>query len=352
MSGSGRPCAWLLSAYHTDSHAAWCEWLMQNIHSVDWQLHALPARHFRWRIRGNPLSWLDHLRGPRPALIVATSMVDLATLVALRPELAGVPSLYYFHENQFAYPRSGRQHTSVDPQMVQLYGALSATRIAFNSHYNRDTFLHGIAQLMARMPDRRPGDLTKRLTAKAELLPVPVQAIARREKTPGLILWNHRWEYDKAPEVFVEAVSLLLQRDCDIRLALLGARAEPPHPALQRVRKMAATRIVSDGRLDPSDYREWVGRAQIVVSTAIHEFQGLAIIQAVSAGAQPVVPDALCYPEQYPQRCRYAPGNPVALADALQRQLESPSAETPGVNAWSGPNLLARWQSAVERLLN
>jgi len=123
---------WILSAYHAESHAYWCSWLQNNL-PYDRQLFSLPGRHFRWRIRGNPLSWMDSLPDTPPDLIIATSMVDLATLRGLRPEFARVPALLYFHENQFAYPVSAGQHPSIDPQMVQLYAALSATCLAFNS---------------------------------------------------------------------------------------------------------------------------------------------------------------------------------------------------------------------------
>ena len=36
---------------------------------------------------------------------------------------------------------------------------------------------------------------------------VPINPVtADAEKDLKLILWNHRWEYDKAPELFVEAM--------------------------------------------------------------------------------------------------------------------------------------------------
>ena len=134
------PSIWLLSAYRSDSHAAWADWLVENFTEIHWHKLELPGRHFRWRIRGNPLSWLDKLPSEIPDLILATSMVDLATLKGLHPHLANIPCIYYFHENQFAYPTSDKQHDSVDPQMVQLYGALCANKLLFNSAYNRDSF--------------------------------------------------------------------------------------------------------------------------------------------------------------------------------------------------------------------
>ena len=71
---------WLLSAYKSASHASWANWLVQTFNHVNWEILELPGRHFRWRIRGNPLSWLHKLPDSKPDLVLATSMVDLATL--------------------------------------------------------------------------------------------------------------------------------------------------------------------------------------------------------------------------------------------------------------------------------
>ena len=37
-----------------------------------------------------------------------------------------------------------------------------------------------------------------------------------------LILWNHRWEYDKNPEEFLQALLRLDEQGLDFRLAILG----------------------------------------------------------------------------------------------------------------------------------
>ena len=110
----------LLSAYRSDSHAYWADWLRREFDDIDWRALELPGRHFAWRIRGNPLSWLDALPAEKPDRLLATSMVDLATLKGLHPNLADVPALLYFHENQFAYPLSDDQVRSVEPAMVQV----------------------------------------------------------------------------------------------------------------------------------------------------------------------------------------------------------------------------------------
>ena len=340
------PTVWLLSAYRADSHAAWADWLTGELTTVDWVVRELPGRHFRWRIRGNPLSWLDELPASVPERILATSMVDIATLKGLHPRLAGVPVDYYFHENQFAYPVSAQQVRSVEPQIVQLYGALGAERLLFNSVFNRDSFLEGVDVLLRRMPDAVPDGVRRRLARRCNVLPVPVQAVPPAgERDPGLILWNHRWEYDKAPEVFADALLRLHDSGRDFRLALLGRRPPRKTPAaLARIREVMPERIIADGRVDEVRYRALVGGAGIVVSTAIHEFQGLSVMEACSAGVRPLVPDALCYPEQYPQRYRYPPGDARALADRLAGWLSDGLPEPVDVSAWLAPAVAPRWQ--------
>ncbi|MCS4502547.1 DUF3524 domain-containing protein [Arhodomonas aquaeolei] len=343
-----RPTAWLLSAYRADSHRAWADWLVRTIDDVQWSRFELPGRHFRWRIRGNPLSWLDTLPAEPPALIVATSMVDLATLRGLFPALAGVPALLYFHENQFAYPVSPQQVRSVEPQMVQLYAALAADRLLFNSAFNRESFLEGVAALLDRMPDAVPEGIAERLRPACEVLPVPVKPIPPApERDPRLILWNHRWEYDKAPEVFAEAMITLAERGNDFRLALLGPRPRHVPAPLTRLREALGERIVADGRVERQRYRSLLGQAGIVVSTAHHEFQGLGVIEAASAGACPLVPDALCYPEQYPEIYRYAWNDANALTERLEEWLERGLPPVPDVSAWHGEHLRARWAERI-----
>ncbi|RFF31168.1 tRNA-queuosine alpha-mannosyltransferase domain-containing protein [Wenzhouxiangella sediminis] len=341
----------LLSAYRADSHAYWADWLQREFEEFDWQVLELPGRHFAWRIRGNPLSWLDALPAEKPDLLLATSMVDLATLKGLQPQLADVPSLLYFHENQFAYPLSDDQVRSVEPAMVQIYAGLAADRLLFNSAFNRDSYLQGVASLLARMPDHVPGGIAQRLRKKSSVLPVGVDPIEpARDKDRRLVLWNHRWEYDKRPELFVEAMLQLADRGVDFRLALLGARGRNPVPALELLRRELPDRIVADGFPPKDEYRSIVSRAGIVVSTAAHEFQGLSILEAVSAGAMPVVPDALCYPEQFPERFRYESGDPDSLATYIERLLSPGNARAPDVQDWSAARVRERWRKALSSL--
>ena len=86
--------------------------------------------------------------------------------------------------------------------------------------------------------------------------------------------------------------------------------------------KRQALRIVQFGYVESlRDFQALQAAADIVLSTAEHEFQGLAVMQAVAAGCVPVVPDRLAYREQYPAALRYdsCPGDPEKEAGAAAR---------------------------------
>ncbi len=339
---------WLLSAYAAVSHRSWADRIIADQPDFEWHRYELPPRHFRWRIRGNPLAWLDVLPAKPPDLILATSMVDLATLRGVRPELATTPAICYFHENQFAYPTRSGQAAPLEPQLIQLYTALSADRLLFNSAFNRDTFLAGVDALIQGRPDCRPEAIASRLRARSGVVPVPIDPLETvQERDPGLILWNHRWEYDKAPERFTEAMIALAERGHDFRLALLGPRPPTPPEPLKRLRNEVGERIVADDWVDDATYNAIVARAGIVVSTTRHEFQGLAMLEATAAGARPLVPDALCYPEQYPAAYRYPDGDVTALVEHLARWLEHGLPEPVDTRRWHREPLRGQWRQEL-----
>ncbi len=312
----------LLSSYDAHSHQQWHRELREGIPDWDWTLLSLPPRHFAWRVRGNPLTWS---RSEREVLeqhydaILATSMVDLATLRGLVPALAGVPSALYFHENQFAYPEGQGGHGLLDAQMVSLYSALAADCLLFNSHWNRESFLAGLAQLLKKLPDGVPPGVVEELAGKAEVLPVPVTVgttASERQKGPLQVLWNHRWEYDKGPGLLLE-IARRTARDGMV-FNVVGQQFREQPPAFGELREL----LTGSGGLgewgyieDRQAYWDLLGRCDVVLSTADHDFQGLAVLEACRLGCTPLVPDGLVYPEWFAEDFRY--GDVEAAAQCL-----------------------------------
>jgi glycosyltransferase involved in cell wall biosynthesis len=345
----------LLSAYDAVSHRYWAQSLMAQLDEVSWTLLSLPPRHFAWRIRGNPLSWM--LKEPATLsqhydVVLATSMVDLATLVGLFPHLGRAKKIVYFHENQFAYPESSDQMPQVEAKMVNLYTALAADSVVFNSAYNRDSFIDGARAFLKKMPENLPA--AKPLDAlreRAGVLPVPIP-ISRPESqhktNPQRIVWNHRWEYDKNPDDFFAVLFALSDAGVTFELAVLGQRFRQTPTIFAHAEQRLARHIVAWGPQPEEVYRELLDSAGIVVSTTWHEFQGLAIMEATQRGALPLVPDRLCFPALYPSVYRYD-GTREGLYARLFAWLTEPTTR-PGpidTTAWEWP----AWREAYRQLL-
>ncbi|TNE98199.1 MAG: DUF3524 domain-containing protein [Gammaproteobacteria bacterium] len=339
MSRAGKPRILLLSGYDAGSHRRWYKQLVALLDDFDWTILSLSPRFFRWRIRGNPLNWLHE-----PALreqwdlVIATSMVDLSTLRGIHPHLSTVPCVLYMHENQFAYPASGAQPSSVDPQMVNLYSALSADRVVFNSSWNQKSFLDGVEALMSKMPDGVPEGLVGELEKKSQVVPVPIedrlfvkQPVEKNWQCPHL-LWNHRWEYDKGPERLLALLQSLERRRVPFRLSVVGERFRRYPPVFDSIHEQFGHRIERWGYLESrASYEQLLLESDVVVSTAVHDFQGLSMLEAMAAGCIPLAPDRLAYPEYVPGDCLYTDhmNDPPAEGESAADRLETLMRERP-----------------------
>ena len=359
-----KPRILLLSAYDAASHKRWREQLAHLLPEYHWHSLTLAPRFFQWRIRGNALSWLDEpCLQERWDLVIATSMVDLATLRGLNPQLAGTPCVLYMHENQFAFPISQQQQGRVEPQMVNLYSVVAADRVAFNSAWNRDSFLAGAQALLNKLPDAVPGGIIERIQQKSDVIPVPIEDRLFTNEPRAInracphILWNHRWEYDKGPDRLVNFLERLEQSQQPYKLSVVGEGFRNHPKAFGEVQARFAHRLEHWGFLaSRSEYDDLLRQADVVLSTALHDFQGLSMLEAMASGCVPLAPNRLAYREYVSTECRYqsdeqnAEAEAIAALDCFQEILKTPPALCPP-NAWKSSELAHRYRMLINELI-
>jgi glycosyltransferase involved in cell wall biosynthesis len=365
-----------LSAYDAQSHRYWRQNLEAMFPQWQWNSLSLPPRHFSWRVRGNPVYWAleqrEVLEGEFDVLL-ATSMVDLATLRGLVPALATVPTLLYFHENQFDYPSHGQKHGLLEAQMVSLYAALAADRVLFNSIFNRDSFLAGCEKLLKKLPDYVPAGVLAALRDKSGVLPVPVQLAqagvvkpywpgqqGEYPNRPLRLVWLGRFEYDKGAEGLCEILRLLESIGLNFELALVGQQFRDIPTVFETIRTEFDHRLVQYGYVEArEDYQALLRGADMALSTALHEFQGLAVLEAVAARCIPVVPGRQAYPEIYPaeycyRSCPEAPSGEASAASELILDLAARLAQDglspPDVSAYDETALAPLYYSEIRAL--
>ena len=338
----------LLSAYNTHSHNYWCNLLINNLPRYKWTFLTLPPRKFSWRIRGNALSWMAEKHeelSKEYDTIIATSMVDFATLLGLYPHLGKSNKVIYFHENQFEYPLSKNNgHSNVESMMVNLYGALAADKVVFNSKYNRSSFLDGSKYLLKKINDHSPLSIIDQIEKKSSLLPVPIcnKSAENVPKIKNSIIWNHRWEYDKNPEDFYQALKILKGKDINFTLIMMGIEFKNSPPVFQKIKSDFENDILCWGYQTQDEYIKWLTQGEIIISTAIHEFQGLAVMEGVQYGAIPVVPNRLSYPEWFDDEYLYKE-SASDMASAIELRFKS-GGTTPDMEKLT-------WESLKERYI-
>ena len=342
----------LLSPYDAGSHRYWREGMQRMLREHNVTPVCLPGRHFSWRVRGNSLT-LAHepLVHQDYDLVIATSLTDLSALRGFVPTLGGVPTILYFHENQFAYPTRGDDPHQVDRQMTSIYSAVAADRLVFNSDYNRQSFLAGAAGLLGKMPDGVPPGLTSRLESKTDVIPVPLAPGSFRDSQAEAggraIVWNHRWEYDKGTLRLQEILAELIRRGGDFTVHLLGQQFRGEDAVMRENQAL----LESSGHLghcgfldDREAYLALLAQSHLVLSTANHEFQGLSVQEAMACGCVPVVPDDLAYPGYVGDAHRY--GSIGAACDKLLEPL-SGLPDTTGILDENAAG--SRWATEIER---
>lgn len=88
----------------------------------------------------------------------------------------------------------------------------------------------------------------------------------------------------------------------DFQLAVCGENFRRVPAEFERARERLGERIIQWGRVeDWGDYVRLLWEADIVVSTALHDFFGAAVVEAIYCACRPVLPDRLAYPEHFPQ---------------------------------------------------
>lgn len=336
----------LVSPYHSGSHAQWASgFAAASRHRVHIVSHE--GQFWKWRLSGSAPTLaeavVDHIaEHGAPDAILATSMTDVAGLLGLVRRHTDAPCGLYLHENQITYPTRGRTTTEQRLGLVAWTSLLAADRVAFNSAFHRDSLFTALPGFLNSFPDQRHHHLIESVAARSEVLPVGIDlrrldSHPRDRELPPLLLWNHRWDPDKDPEAFLDLCAALAE-SVDFRVALAGERfvgqGDEYRPHIDRL----GDRVVVDRFLTSDDYDRLLVTADIVVSTAHQEFFGVSVVEGMHAGAFPILPNRLVYPERVPvelhDRALYRGlDQAVELLRAALEALDSTRREAAGLRA-------------------
>ncbi|KAM9012075.1 tRNA-queuosine alpha-mannosyltransferase isoform 11-T15 [Ara ararauna] len=310
-------CVLLIEAFYGGSHKQLMDLLQEELQE-DCVLCTLPAKKWHWRAR--------------------TAALYFMQTVPISPNYRFMPEHKLAHfKKVIGAKRSGDAYQTVVLPGQQKCRALMKTSNAASKS--------GLCEAQPRLH-----------TTQHEGLPSPLIAVARLNESeasestnpcqeedkqhltfnlsnilsgqdyqqrPLHIVWPHRWEHDKGPETFFEVLLKLKEKDLPFHVSILGEAFSEIPDIFSEAKKVLGSSVLHWGFLPrKDDYFQALCMADVVISTAKHEFFGVAMVEAVYCGCYPLCPKALVYPEIFPAEYLYS--TPEQLFKRLQNFCKRP----------------------------
>jgi len=285
-----------------------------SIHTLTWITR--PPRGWKWRMSISAQEMVDAAMEqgiPKPDCIFTTSLTDVCALRSALPRgWRDLSIVLYMHENQIAYPTKDERDASF--ACTNLQSVLTSDLTIFNSKWNMDSFIDGITKLLSHSPDSTLGDIEKRIRNNATVAWVPVELpeensrVLHNSNMSGrknnsdatTIVWPHRWEHDKGPEELLELARKYTKK-LNLRWIILGEQFKVIPDALKQFGDEFRSQIDHMGYVESKgEYWKFLHKADWVLSTAKHEFFGIAVVEALFAGCLPWLSQELSYRELLP----------------------------------------------------
>jgi glycosyltransferase involved in cell wall biosynthesis len=308
----------LLDTFFAGSHKKWAaEFKAFSKHDIE---ILLSESNGQWRMHGGAISLTNNSLSEGKDfgivdLILATDTIDLHHFLSLtRTWSHNIPTAIYFHENQLSYPwqtteEEIRKLRDNHFAFINYSSALTADHVFFNSQYHHDAFLGELPKFLKAFPDNRNLETIEAIRKKSSVLPLALDLQKFDKHKPAIIekpnravvLWNHRWEYDKNPSHFFNTLFQLAEHGIDFRLVVLGKSDETPPPVFDEAKEKLANKILHFGYVESFDeYCKWLWIADIIPVTSTQDFFGGSVIEAMYCNVVPFLPKRLAYPEHIP----------------------------------------------------
>ena len=301
----------IIEPFFTGSHKIWAEGYAQYSKN-EVKIISLPGRFWKWRMHGGAITLskkYDKLSF-NPDLILTTDMLNLPVFQSLvQPKC---PIIIYFHENQFTYPWSPKDkdvelHRDKHYGFINYSSALSASHVYFNSKFHLDSFFIGLEDFLRQFPDYREIQNIDNIRNKSSVLNLgmdlkkfALHKIKKCSKDLPLLLWNHRWEYDKNPEAFFNAIFKLSNMGYKFELAILGQEFNNELSCFTNARESLKKHLIHFGYIKSfKEYARLLWKADILPVCSNHDFFGGSIMEAVYCDTIPLLPNRLTYPDLF-----------------------------------------------------
>ena len=298
-----------IEPYYAGSHKQWINsYKKYSKHNIE--ILSLPGKKWKWRMHGGAITLANQFieNNRRYDLIIVSDFLNLPIFKSMcMSRLNDTPIAVYFHENQITYPWSPHDDDiQLNRDLHYAYINYTTSLISdynfFNSNYHLNSYMYGLKKYLKKMPDFNNLDTLDKIKEKSSVLYLgcDLNKMERKESQHNIpiILWNHRWEYDKNPELFFNTLFKIKNKGINFKLIVLGECYNEYPKIFDEAKVKLKDEILHWGYCDSfNEYTSWVNKSDILPVTSIQDFFGVSIIEGISMNLFPILPNRLSYPE-------------------------------------------------------
>ena len=304
----------LLEPFFSGSHKQWAEGY-QSFSKHEIKILSLKGRHWKWRMFGGAVSLANQFNATEfePDLILASDMLDLTTFLSLcRQKTQHIPVAIYFHENQITYPWSPSDQDvslqrNVQYGFINYTSALAADQVFFNSNFHLKSFIEALPSFLGQFPDAKGLDNINAIEQKSKVLPLGMdlkkfdKLVEKKYQEEAIILWNHRWEYDKNPNEFFETLFKLKAENIKFKLIATGESYKKTPAVFEEAKTKLKEQLLHFGFVEQAEkYVQLLHLSDILPVTSQQDFFGGSTVEAIYCNCYPLLPKRLAFPEHIP----------------------------------------------------
>lgn len=301
----------VVEPFYTGSHKTWVDDLVKFLpHEVN--TFTLPGRHWKWRMSAGSIELASQVNDCRFDfdLFVVTDMLDLSTFKSLLSDQhSNTPCVIYMHENQIVYPyQTKEEHKNWDKHygLINYKSILCANEVWFNSSFHLAVFTQELERFLSIMPESKFHlNQVRQRVSKFSVLPIAIDfeladTCKQSKSVRPTVLWNHRWEFDKNPELFFETLVRLSEENVDFDLIVAGENYRQSPAIFDEAKDKLRDHITHWGFFkDKTAYYKALWSATILPVTNNQEFFGISVMEAIYCGVMPLLPARLSYTDLY-----------------------------------------------------
>tara|TARA_B100000029_G_scaffold100739_1_gene90943 strand:+ start:2495 stop:3634 length:1140 start_codon:yes stop_codon:yes gene_type:complete len=304
----------LIEPFYSGSHKSWAEqYKKYSFHNIE--ILKLNGIYWKWRMHGGAITLAKMFnkyleKNKKPDLLIISDMLNLTVFYSFI-KLNNLPIITFFHENQLTYPWS-TQDRDKEKNRDHHYGfinyttALKSNLVMFNSNFHKTSFIIALRKFLKQFPDHRDMENVDSIYNKSivsylglNLKIFDKYKIKKKNKVP-IILWNHRWEYDKNPVDFFKCLNYIKNKNINFKLIILGEQFEQEMSIFSEAKIKFKKEIIHIGYCKKfEDYAKLLWISDIIPITTKQDFFGISIMEALYCNVIPILPNRLSYPELY-----------------------------------------------------